>query len=194
MRILISPPPPESLESSSSGKTPAFSSHLVSIPISTPIWNAEISAYSTVVKTNLRHSFCVLMLAGLAIGQQPSYRYDTAGITLHGTLTERKVYGPPGYGETPDQDAHETILILKLPQPISVGPTADGKGNGSPNLDPAKNVREVQLFMSRPQTIEVRKFLGQMVIATGTLNESITASQRTKVWLDVKTITWQSKW
>jgi len=66
--------------------------------------------------------------------------------------------------------------------------------NGSPNLDPAKNVREVQLFMSRPQAVEVRKFLGGNVVATGTLNESVTASQRTKVWLYVKTITWQFKW
>jgi len=126
------------------------------------------------------------MLAGVVIGQQPTYRYDTAGTALRGTLTERKVYGPPGYGETPARDVHETILILKLPQPISVEPAANADGNGSLNLDPAKNVREVQLFMSRSQAVEARKLLGRMVIATGTLNESITASQRTKVWLDVK--------
>jgi hypothetical protein len=130
----------------------------------------------------------ILVLAEAAIGQQPSYRYDTAGITLHGTLTERKVYGPPGYGETPAQDTHETILILKLPHSISVEPAANGEANGSPNLDPAKNVREVQLFMSRTQAVEARKLLGRTVIATGTLNESITASQRTKVWLYVKTM------
>jgi len=130
----------------------------------------------------------MLVLAGAVIGQQPSYRYDTAGITLHGTLIERKVYGPPGYGETPAQDAHETILILKLPHPISVEPAADGEGSGSPNLDPAKNVREVQLLMGRTQAAEARRLLGRMVIATGTLNESITASQRTKVWLNEKTM------
>jgi hypothetical protein len=156
---------------------------------STAIWKPVISAYSTVVKTTSRSSvFCVLVLAGVAIGQQPSYRYDTAGTTLQGTLIERKVYGPPGYGETPAQDAHETILILKLPHPISVEPAANADGNGTPNLDPAKNVREVQLFISRSQATDARKLLGAMVIATGTLNESITASQRTKVWLDVKAI------
>ena len=69
------------------------------------------------VSTN-RTLLCLLALAGGAIGQQSSYRYDTAGITLHGTLIERRVHRPQGHGETPAQDAHETILILKLPQPI----------------------------------------------------------------------------
>jgi hypothetical protein len=141
------------------------------------------------MKASLRFSLlCVLTLAGTAIGQQTSYRYDTAGINLRGTLIERKVFGPPGYGETPTQDAHETILILKLPQPISVEPAENTHANSSPNLDPAKNVREVQLFLSRSQTVEARKLLGRMVNATGTLNESITAAARTKVWLDVKSL------
>lgn len=153
------------------------------------IWNGEISGYSTVVKASLRFSLLwLLAIPGIAVGQQSSYRYDTSGITLHGTLIERKVYGPPGYGETPAQDAHETILILKLLEPISVEPAASAEANGSPNLDPAQNVRELQLFMSRPSVVEARKHLGQKVAATGTLNESITAAQRTKVWLDVKNL------
>ena len=153
------------------------------------IWNAAISEYSTGVKASLRFPLlCILTLAGASFGQQSSYRYDTAGLSLHGTLIERKVYGPPGYGETPAHDAHETILILKLPQPVSVEPAANAEANGSPNLDPAKNVREVQLFMSGPQAVEARKLLGRIVTATGTLNESVTAPQRTKVWLYVKSL------
>ena len=141
------------------------------------------------MKARLRFSlFCLLALAGGAIGQQSSYRYDTAGITLHGTLIERKVYGPPGYGEAPAKDVHDTILILKLPQPMSVEPVANAEASGSPNLDPAKNVREVRLHMSPPQAVDARKLLGRKVTATGTLKESITAVQRTKVWLDVKSL------
>jgi len=141
------------------------------------------------VKASLRLSLlCLLALTGSAIGQEASYRYDTAGVTLHGTLIQRRVHGPPGYGETPAQDAHETILILKLPHPISVKPAANAEANGSPNLDPAKNVREVQLHMNRPQAVHARRLLGRKVTATGTLNESITAVQRTKVWLEVKTL------
>ncbi len=148
-----------------------------------------ISGYSTLVKADLRFSLlCLLTLAGAVIGQQSSYRYDTAGITLRGTLIERRVYGPPGYGETPTQDAHETILILRLSEPISVEPAANAEANGSPNLDSAKNIRELQLFMSRPQVVEARKHLRQTVAATGRLNESVTAAQRTKVWLDFKSL------
>lgn len=153
------------------------------------IWNAAISEYITRVKASFRVSLiCLFALVGAAIGQQSSYRYDTVGITLHGTLIQRKVYGSPGYGETPAQDAHDTILILKLPHPISVKPAANAEANGSPNLDPAKNVRDVQLHMNRPQAIHARRLLGRKVTAIGTLNESITAVQRTKVWMEVKSL------
>ena len=141
------------------------------------------------MKASLSSSLlCLLTLLEAAIGQQSSYRYDTAGITLKGTLIERRVYGPPGYGETPAEDAHETILILRLPHPVSVEPAENAEANNSPNLDPAKNVREVQLFMNQPKIAEARRLLGRMVTSTGTLNESITAAQRTKVWLDVKSL------
>ncbi|HTV06619.1 MAG TPA: hypothetical protein VME86_14715 [Acidobacteriaceae bacterium] len=98
-------------------------------------------------------------------------------------LTERKVYGPPDYGETPSVDAHVSIFILRLAHAITVDPTANAETNGSANLDPVKDIREVQLFVSLPMTAEVRKLAGRGVVATGTLNESVTASQYTKVWL-----------
>lgn len=121
-------------------------------------------------------------------GHEASYQYDTPGIRLEGTLVERKVYGPPGYGETPAKDARATILVLKLSYPISVEPTANADASKTANLDPAKNVREVQLFVGQSRAANARKLVGQMITATGTLNESITASQYTKVWLQVNTL------
>jgi len=118
----------------------------------------------------------------------PSYQYDTPGIRLEGTLTERKVYGPPGYGETPAKDERDTILVLKLSQPISVQPTADAQASGSASLDPEKNLQEVQLFVDRSQTAEAHKLVGKVVVAVGTLNEAAAPSQYTKVWLDAKTL------
>ncbi len=118
----------------------------------------------------------------------PVYAYDTAGITLKGRLVERQVYGPPGYGETPTEDSRDFILILKLGRKISVKPSPTASATGSASLDSVENVREVQLFVSRIQKAEVHKLIGKDVIAVGTLNEAITASQYTKVWLDVKTI------
>ena len=124
----------------------------------------------------------------VASGTAPVYQYDSAGIRLEGTLTERKVYGPPGYGETPAKDERDTILVLKLSQAISVQPTANAQANGSASLDPQKNVQEVQLFVDRSQTAEAHKLLGKVVVAVGTLNEAAAPSQYTKVWLDTKTL------
>lgn len=121
-------------------------------------------------------------------GHEANYRYDTPGIRLEGALVERKVYGPPGYGETPAKDAHTTILVLKLPHPVSVEPAVNADANRTANLDPVKHVREVQLFVGQSRLAHARKLAGRIVIATGTLNESITASQYTKVWLQVKAL------
>jgi hypothetical protein len=117
-----------------------------------------------------------------------SYRYDTAGIRLEGTLTERKEYGPPGYGETPSKDEKTTILVLKLSHPITVQPAANAEANGSTSLDPVKDVREVQLYIPKPQVSDARKLLGKVVVAVGTLNEAAAPSQYTKVWLDTQTV------
>jgi hypothetical protein len=46
----------------------------------------------------------------------------------------------------------------------------------------------VQLFIGRSQTADAHKLIGRTVAATASLNEAITASQYTKVWLDVKTL------
>jgi energy-converting hydrogenase Eha subunit A len=37
---------------------------------------------------------------------ETSYIYDTPGINLEGTLIQRKVFGPPGYGETDANDSY----------------------------------------------------------------------------------------
>lgn len=116
------------------------------------------------------------------------YKYETPGVRLEGTLIEREVYGPPGYGETPAKDARATILVLKLSHGISVEPAANAEATGSASLDPVKNVREVQLFVDPSRKADGRKLVGRVVTATGTLNESITASQYTKVYLDAKSL------
>ncbi|HET9743817.1 MAG TPA: hypothetical protein VFQ00_13795 [Terriglobales bacterium] len=119
---------------------------------------------------------------------QANYYYDTPGVRLEGTLIKRKVYGPPGDGETPAQDVRTAILVLRLAHPICVEPVANADASKTANLDPAKNVRDVQLFVSVSRRTDARKLVGRVVTATGTLNESITASQYTKVWLEAKTL------
>jgi hypothetical protein len=151
-----------------------------------------------------KYLFAAFVVSGLLLGRpaiclsqqehvtatehETTYKYDTPGIKLDGTLIERKVYGPPGYGETPAKDAWNTIFILKLPHGISVEPAVNAEASGSANLDSAPNVREVQLFIARAQVAAAQKLIGHLISADGTLNESLTASQYTKVWLDVKTL------
>jgi hypothetical protein len=121
-----------------------------------------------------------------AAKQQRCLQYDTPGVQLTGTLRTRKVFGPPGYGETPARDQRTTILILKFKHSVCVDPTADAETARSANLDHADNVREMQLFMNESQAAIARRLNGRAVAVNGTLNESITAGQYTKVWLDAK--------
>lgn len=43
-----------------------------------------------------------------------------SSIALQGTLDYRDFYGPPNYGETPEQDRIERAWLLTLDQPIQV--------------------------------------------------------------------------
>ena len=106
-----------------------------------------------------------------------SYEYDTPGIRLAGTLIERKVYGPPGYRETPAEDERDTILILRLSRAITVYPVSGAAAKGSVSLDTARNVREVQLLIDRSQSDQAHHLVGKAVVVEGTLNEAVAPSQ-----------------
>jgi hypothetical protein len=123
---------------------------------------------------------------------ETSYKYQAAGTKLHGRLVQRQLYGPPGYGETPQSDAKVSIFVLKLAEPISVEPAAHADENHGLDSEPVKDVREVQLFLGSPLESEghmlidkAHVLIGHEITATGSLSESITASQYTKVLLDV---------
>lgn len=131
---------------------------------------------------------CVAQQKTARSSTQAGYKYDTAGAVIEGTLTEREVYGPPGYGETPSKDERRSIFVLKLSQPIAVSPLANTTEKNSANLDAVRNIHEVQLFVSRLQAADVRKLIGRIVVAVGTLNEAVAPSQYTKVWLDVQSL------
>lgn len=110
------------------------------------------------------------------------YKYYT-WITLEGTLIERKVNGASEDGETPSKDWQDDIFVLRLTHPITVEPPADAKGDTS--LEVAKDIREVQLFVDHSPSAEVRRLVGQAVVATGALKKAVAPSQNTKVWFDI---------
>lgn len=81
-------------------------------------------------------------------GQSPlAYLFEPAISTLEGTLDREERYGPPNYGETPDQDLRLTVHVLRLVEPITVG-TADS--TSEVNDAPVHGVVEVQVVFSKP--------------------------------------------
>ncbi len=101
-------------------------------------------------------------------------------------MIQRKVYGPPGYGETPAQDERDTILILRLLHPITVEPVPGVIAENNPNAESFRGVREVQLFVPRNATSNAKEMLGKLVVVGGTLNEHVAPSDYTDVWMNVK--------
>jgi hypothetical protein len=142
----------------------------------------------TIPKRSMVLSIVFASVALVLAAQEPSYKYDTAGVQLRGTLTRRSVYGPPGYGETPSQDERTTILVLKLSQPITVKPGSQVIEKDNPNTDTFKNVREVQLFLPRNAGHGVDQLIGKDVLASGVLNEHVVPAEYTDVCMAVKAI------
>lgn len=119
--------------------------------------------------------------------QEIHYRCDTEGIQLKGVLTARTFYGPPGFGETPEKDAREKVLILKLTQPITVDPITDESNKSCWSDFP--HLRKIQLFIFPSKRVaNARKLVGKIVTAVGTLREGDAPSEHTKVIMEVKTL------
>jgi hypothetical protein len=115
-----------------------------------------------------------------------TFKFDTPGVKLEGTLSERVFYGPPGFGETPDKDAREKVLILTLEKPITVVPVENAKPKVTSSLSTLRNVRGVQLFIfPSAKREEARKLIGKTIVAIGTLNEATAPSEHLKVSMDV---------
>ena len=119
--------------------------------------------------------------------QEEHFKCDTPGVQLQGELTTRTFYGPPGFGETPAQDAREKALILKLPKAITVDPIEDVKARSCWGAFP--HLASIQLFIfPEAKLTDARKLVGKEVVATGTLREGDAPSEHTKVIMEVKTV------
>lgn len=93
-------------------------------------------------------------------------------VTLHGTVSERQVYGPPNFGDTPEVDQRRTVRILTLSEPIDLCAR-----QGSHAGEPAElHVNEVQLIAPTARaTAEPERVL------TGVLARSDNALHYTRV-------------
>lgn len=96
--------------------------------------------------------------------------------TLRGVLEKRVYFGPPNYGETPEEDAKETALILKLDAPIDVSGVSLG---GDSTLT---DQSEIQLIYPHPLED------GACFTVTGALFEGHTGHHITDVLMDVTAV------
>lgn len=114
--------------------------------------------------------------ASCASVQPHTIAYEPIVVTLTGTLTIREVFGPPNYGETPDQDAREKAYILAVNAPVSI----NADPNSEVNRDSFMDLRQIQLA-PMPGVSVPQEWAGVQIVATGTIFQAITGHHVTNV-------------
>ncbi|MGO4883999.1 MAG: hypothetical protein ACLP59_24725 [Bryobacteraceae bacterium] len=146
--------------------------------------------YRSKIVTTVMSLCCILLAQQEHEHRQSTFKYDTEGIKLQGTLVERTFHGPPGFDENTATDVRDRVLVLRLARPITVEPAEDAEARSSPNLDTVRDVSQVQLFFagSGVSEVQARKLIGKALVAVGTLDEAVAPRQYTKVTMNVKTL------
>src|SRR6266571_6046291 len=107
-------------------------------------------------------------------------RQMPARVVARGRIRKDVHLGPPGYGETPDQDKRDTILVLVLPGPIPVC------------ADPEHGDTEAVVHTSALQLVNVPRnaleHVGEAVTVYGRLEEAVFGWHFTSVVLHVDSI------
>ena len=122
-----------------------------------------------------------------SIAQTPATRspaclhYDPHVVRITGILITEPHYGPPNFGETPDQDKKVDVPMLQLAEAVDVC----GDPTSAADQDTVRNVRKVQVVGRR---INLKAFIGQEVAVTGYLFEAHTANHHTKVLIRAESI------
>jgi hypothetical protein len=110
------------------------------------------------------------------------YQYEPAISTIHGTLSTKVYWGPPGYGEDTTVDEKENVYLLLLDKGINIqAPKKDLSDGYNAAIN---NVMRLQLV--NQQSLDA--YLNKNVTITGTLFGAQTGHHHTDVLLDVKTI------
>ena len=122
---------------------------------------------------------------GIAHAVEPSagcLSYSDPSVVLKGTAFSRIYFGPPGYGETPAQDAREPALLLLLDAPICVKASSHAELD---NNSVETNVILVQLAAVHVSPEALWKAEGRRVSVRGSLYHALTGHHRTAVLMDV---------
>lgn len=110
------------------------------------------------------------------------YQYEPALSTIHGTLSSKVYWGPPGYGEDTTVDEKEPAYILVLDKGINLkAPQKDLSDGYNAAIN---NVMQIQIVPQNP----LDDYLNKPVTVTGTLFGAQTGHHHTDVLMDLKTI------
>jgi hypothetical protein len=152
-----------------------------------------ISRWLTVRCFTLLAFFSMLSPGGLSAAPKDCppapavFTYHPEVSRLEGILSQRQVYGPPGYGEDRANHRKAKIAVLKLFRPIEVKPAAGAAASNTANLDPLKNVSEIQLFYAeKGQQTFSRQHFGKRVSVVGTLEQGVVGGEYTALVMQVK--------
>ncbi len=124
------------------------------------------------------------ILAGLLGGPAAAgcLSYEPAVVTLSGTVSIQKAYGPPGFGEDPAHDAREDFPLLTLDHPVCVNANP-----ADPTTENEASVVGLQLVYDLGARFD-RRILRQHVNVTGKLMHQMTGHHHTKVLLQVENV------
>lgn len=104
-------------------------------------------------------------------------------VTLKGRVTERTVYGPPGFGEDTTVDARGIPTELELESPICAQPESQDD-TLDPSTEPRADVGVIQLVLS-DSTVSVGGSVGRTVTLRGVLFSSHTGYHHQPLLMDV---------
>lgn len=103
-----------------------------------------------------------------------------AHVVAEGRLGKEVHLGPPGYGETPNQDERDTILVLVLPHPIPV--CADPEHGDTVAVVHAAKLQ--LMYVTR----DALNHVGEDLVVFGQLEEAVFGWHFTDVILHVDSI------
>ena len=106
-------------------------------------------------------------------------KYEPEQVALSGTLHRATFPGRPNFESIADGDEAETGFYLTLGQAICT------EGNGDPEREPRKDVREIQLVLTPAQYAALRPQLGKQVQLRGKMFSSFTGHHHADVLLRV---------
>jgi hypothetical protein len=110
------------------------------------------------------------------------FRYEPAIVQLSGKVIIEYHYGPPNFGETPDEDQKESVAILDLDAPVGV----EADENSSINKDAFNNIGRVQLNGTGKLNLAI--LAGRHVRLRGTLFEKHTGHHYTDILMNAEDV------